>query len=313
VRRFFLLVTAFAVLGAAVASGAPGAWASAPAKANTLDSVTVTGNPGEKPVLSFAAPVAVKSSIVNLITPGTGDQARKGSTIKFDYVIVNGRPGQEIESSYGRMPNAMPLDVKQAEPALVKRLIGTSVGSRVLIAIAPKDGLARAASGAGIKKNDTLLFLFDIRESTVPLERATGEAVAPVAGLPTVTLAASGEPKVKIASDVTPPTTLVAQPLIRGAGKTVEAGQTLSVRYTGSVWRTGKTFDSTWSGSPVNVPIGRGNVVAGWDEGLVGQTVGSQVLLVIPPDQGYGANGNPQIGVTGTDVMVFVVDILSAT
>ena len=52
--------------------------------------------------------------------------------------------------------------------------------------------------------------------------------------------------------------------------------------------------------------------VAGWDEGLVGQPVGSQVLLVIPPDKGYGAAGSPQAGISGTDTLVFVVDILDA-
>ena len=58
--------------------------------------------------------------------------------------------------------------------------------------------------------------------------------------------------------------------------------------------------------------IGKGSVIAGWDEGLVGQTVGSQVLLVVPPDKGYGAAGNTDAGIKGTDTLVFVVDILDA-
>ena len=125
--------------------------------------------------------------------------AATGSTIAFDYVILNGRTGEEIESSYGKQQGAMLLDTKQAQPAMVKQLVGSSAGSRVLVAIAPKEGLAKAAANAnGIKKNDTLLFLFDIHDVTTPLERATGEAVAPVAGLPTVTLAESGKPTVTI-------------------------------------------------------------------------------------------------------------------
>ncbi len=58
--------------------------------------------------------------------------------------------------------------------------------------------------------------------------------------------------------------------------------------------------------------IGNGQVIAGWDEGLVGQTVGSQVLLVVPPDKGYGTAGNTDAGIKGTDTLVFVVDILDA-
>ena len=54
-------------------------------------------------------------------------------------------------------------------------------------------------------------------------------------------------------------------------------------------------------------------MIAGWDEGLVGKTVGSQVLLVVPPDKGYGTSGNESAGITGTDTLVFVVDILDAS
>ena len=59
--------------------------------------------------------------------------------------------------------------------------------------------------------------------------------------------------------------------------------------------------------------IGQGKVIPGWDKGIVGQTVGSQLLLVIPPADGYGTTGNSQAGISGTDTLVFVVDILDAT
>ena len=79
------------------------------------------------------------------------------------------------------------------------------------------------------------------------------------------------------------------------------------------IYRTGKQFDSSWDrGAPADFAIGTGKVIPGWDAGLVGQTVGSQVLLVVPPDQGYGASGNSQAGISGTDTLVFVVDILDA-
>ena len=80
------------------------------------------------------------------------------------------------------------------------------------------------------------------------------------------------------------------------------------------IWDSGKTFDSSWArGTPAEFVIGTGNVIAGWDEGLVGQTVGSQVLLVIPPDKGYGSAGQADVGIKGTDTLVFVVDILDAS
>jgi peptidylprolyl isomerase len=290
-----------------MALAAPGAVAST-AK---LDEVTVTGTAGEKPVVTVETPFAVKSSTVDILRNGKGAKASKGSTVMFDYVIINGRTGEEIESSFGRQPESMVLDPKQAQPALVKSLLGTHTGSRVLVALAPKEGLAKAASASApnIEEDDTLLFLFDIREL---LTRAEGTKVTPVEGLPTVELAKNGAPTITIPK-TDAPSNLVVQPLIKGDGPVVTAGQKINVQYTGVLWRTGKQFDSSWKrGKSINFGIGTGDVIAGWDEGLVGQTVGSQVLLVIPPDKGYGANGQPAAGIQGTDTLVFVVDILGA-
>ena len=125
-------------------------------------------------------------------------------------------------------------------------------------------------------------------------------------------LAENGKPTISIPKS-DPPKSLVVQPLIKGTGPVVQQGQTTTLHYTGVIWGSGKEFDSSWDrAQPTVIPIGKGSVIAGWDEGLVGQTVGSQVLLVIPPELGYGANGNPDAGISGTDTLVFVVDILDA-
>ena len=114
----------------------------------------------------------------------------------------------------------------------------------------------------------------------------------PEPGLPTVELADDGAPTITV-PDAEPPTELIVQPLIEGDGAVVEAGQTITVHYTGVIWDTGAVFDSSWeSGSPATFEIGTGAVIPGWDEGLVGQTVGSQILLVVPPAKGY-PEGSP--------------------
>ena len=104
------------------------------------------------------------------------------------------------------------------------------------------------------------------------------------------------------------------QPLIKGDGPAVEAGQTVAVNYVGAIWveRQGLRQLVPARCSRHDFVIGAGQVIPGWDEGLVGQTVGSRVLLVIPPDKGYGSAGNSDGGITGTDTLVFVVDILAA-
>ena len=125
-------------------------------------------------------------------------------------------------------------------------------------------------------------------------------------------LDAGGKPTVTVPSTAAPPA-LVVQPLIQGTGPAVTAGQTVVLHYVALNWRDGKQFDSSWDrGQSASFPIGTGKVLPGWDEGLVGQAVGSQVLLVVPPDKGYGSAGEPDAGITGTDTLVFVVDILDA-
>jgi peptidylprolyl isomerase len=105
-------------------------------------------------------------------------------------------------------------------------------------------------------------------------------------------------------------TKLKTTTLIEGAGAAVQAGQTINVNYVGVTYADGKEFDSSWSRSePFSFQVGAGNVIKGWDQGLIGVKVGSRVQLDIPADLAYGTKptgGQP----AGT--LRFVVDVLSA-
>ena len=108
-----------------------------------------------------------------------------------------------------------------------------------------------------------------------------------------------------------PPAKLTVKALAQGSGPKVAKGDYLVVQYTGAIWKTGKVFDSSWSRSaPFGFNIGAGQVVKGWDSGLIGQAAGSRVLLSIPPADGYGASPPAGSGIGKTDTMVFVIDIL---
>ena len=299
-RRFLvILVAAVAAATLAPLTIGPASAATAP-----LDAIAVSGNPGEKPVVTSTWPFSVKSSVSQVRTPGTGATIADGDRLTVDFLILNGRTGAEIQTSYGAAPAAVTVG-PGAIPAVRDALLGAPVGSRVVLAVAPKDGLTKGGKTMGIKKSDTLVYVVDVRGGST--------VVPPVEGLPTVELAKkTGAPKIFMPK-ADAPTDLVVQPLIKGSGPVVQAGQQLNVHYTGAIWDTGKVFDSSWSrGQPQPFQIGTGAVIAGWDEGLVGQTVGSQVLLVVPPAKGYGDAGQSQAGIKGTDTLVFVVDILDA-
>ncbi len=104
-------------------------------------------------------------------------------------------------------------------------------------------------------------------------------------------------------------TKLTVTPLIEGAGPKVESGQAITTNYVGVFYENGEEFDSSWSrGEPATFPIGVGQVIEGWDKGLVGVTVGSRVQLDIPAEQAYGDGAGGRPG----GPLRFVVDILAA-
>jgi FKBP-type peptidyl-prolyl cis-trans isomerase len=281
----------------------------------SLDAVSITGAFGQAPNVTFDHPFATAQTSRRVVSEGDGEVLAEGATAVIDYAMVNGRDGTQFETSFGSSPASVVLDSDKMIPGLVKGLLGVKVGSRTLIGLAPDDAFkpAGGVEEAGVKADDTVLLVVDVKEVRHPLDRATGTPVAPPAGLPTVALDPNGKPTVTVASATPPPATLVVQPLIQGKGPAVAAGQTVVVHYNGTIWSSGKQYDSSWDrGQSASFPIGTGKVLPGWDDGLVGQPVGSQVLLVVPPDKGYGAAGEPSAGISGTDTLVFVVDILDA-
>ncbi len=274
-----------------------------------LDDVEVTGAVGEEPVLDFPQPFGVTETARKTVADGEGEAVALGTTVQFHFVFVNARNAEVIETSYGGEPAQVPF-AEDLLPGVFTGLDGLAAGSRAVTAIAPVDGLGEDPT-VGLTAADTVLFVVDVLQVRTPLTRAEGTAVPPVDGLPTVVLGDDGAPTITVPAGE-PPAELVTQLLIEGAGPVVEAGQSLTVHYTGVLFADGEVFDSSWeNGSPATFSIGTGNVIAGWDEGLVGQTVGSQVLLVIPPDQGY-PEGTPDGSIGPGQTLVFVVDILDA-
>ena len=201
-------------------------------------------------------------------------------------------------------------------PGLETALIGQKVGSRVLAVVPPAQGLRhRRGLPARHHRHHHLVFVIDVLKSYPDTAAASGTQVSNGGGtLPTVTAQAGGAPTVTIPSN-TPPTTLVTKTLIKGSGPQVAKGDYVIAQYTGYIWRTKKVFGSSWScGSPFGFIIGASpaQVITGWDTGLARPTVGSRVMLVIPPKDGYGSSGQSPSGIKGTDTLVFVVDIIDA-
>jgi peptidylprolyl isomerase len=253
----------------------------------------------------------VKATTTKVVSPGTGAKVSKANAITFNYVLVNGKDGKQIETSFGKQVAGMDLSSASLLPGLFKGLNGQKVGSRLLVAIPPADAFgAQGNTQAGFGPKDTVIFLIDVVSASTPLTTATGAVVAPKAGLPTVKVDGA-KPAVVVVPKTVAPTKLIVQPLIKGTGAVVKAGQYIKVSYTGVLWKNGKKFDASADhGASFDTQIGAGKVITGWDKGLVGQTVGSRLLLIVPPAEGYGAKGSPPL-IGAKDTLVFVVDILA--
>ena len=103
----------------------------------------------------------------------------------------------------------------------------------------------------------------------------------------------------------------VSQTIIKGSGPVVSSSGSVVVKYSGWVLSAKKQFQSTWSEGNTTASFSLANTIEGFQKGLSGQTVGSQVLLIIPPSMGYGSNA--QNGIPANSTLVFVVDILGTS
>jgi peptidylprolyl isomerase len=109
----------------------------------------------------------------------------------------------------------------------------------------------------------------------------------------------------------TPPRRLVKEDIVKGKGPAAKAGDTVVVHYVGMNFSNGREFDASWdAGSPFPLQLGAGQVIPGWDRGLVGIREGGRRKLTIPPELGYGAEGFPP-DIPPNETLVFVVDAVS--
>lgn len=280
-----------------------------------LDGITITGTAGSKPTVTIATkPLVVTQTARKIIAAGSGEAAGPGTTVKAHFTIFKGSDGAQLDSTYDNStPQSLGLDAQQLLPGLFTGLTGVQSGSRVLVIIPPKDGFGSdGRADLGVSGTENTVWVVDVLAISRPLTKAEGTPVAPVAGLPTVTFDEKAGPTITVPSGAAAPTELVAQNLIDGTGAVVAAGQQVTVHYTGALWKDASVFDSSWTkGSPFAFQVGAGRVIPAWDKGFVGKKVGSRVLLVVPPAEGYGSAGSPP-KISGTDTLVFVVDLLAA-
>ena len=169
--------------------------------------------------------------------------------------------------------------------------------SRRLLALTLTAVLAVAAAGCGSSNDNSTA------SSSTPADTGTTQAQAPATAQP------RPKPKVTVPSGK-PPKKLVVKDLIKGTGPAAKPGDPITVNYIGVNYANGKPFDNSYDrGQAFPFQLGGGQVISGWDNGLVGMRVGGRRMLIIPPSQGYGAQGQPPV-IKPNETLVFVVDLI---
>ena len=314
-RRFALVFTPLLLAGL-VLTGCGGSAGHSSSSSSANPKVTVTGTFGVEPKVTIPSQKAGSKLQVEKVIPGSGAVVPSTDALLGNYIayIWSGTTHKLAQSTFDTVPA---LFGSHLLPGLTAALKGARVGERVLAVLPPKYGYGtQGNTSGGVAPNDTLVFVIDVIKAFAAKAAVTGTTVSSGGhGLPTVTSA--NPPQITIPKNGQAPSSLVSKTLIEGSGPAVTSGQQLIVQYVGMNWRTGKIFDSSEAdGDPygfvLGLPASQGGVIPGWTAGLVGKKVGSRVLLVIPPKEGYGAQGNSQAGIKGTDTLVFVIDILGA-
>lgn len=273
-----------------------------------VDAIEVSSEQLVKPSVSFSTPVIAEAIQSRLVFEGDGNVFTGRNLIEFEFAGYNGSTGDLLQETEFDGKNPSPgFFGPDSVPNFCSALVGAREGSRVVVIFPPADAHdSRGVPELGIEPDDAFIFVFDLAK--VYLEKAEGSTVAPEAGMPSVVTTPEGIPGLTIPSSPAPNELRISQ-LVKGSGPNVESGEVVTMHYSGFVWADGSKFDSSWDrGSPAQFEASQGKLIPGFLSAIVGQPVGTRVLVVIPPELAYGPQGSETIPPDST--LVFVIDIL---
>jgi peptidylprolyl isomerase len=283
-----------------------------------LSSVTIEGKQGEAPKVTFDGRLDGSEEEKDVLVEGDGETVADGDTVEANWWIGNGFTEEEAQNTFEQGTQEVELS-EDVLPFLRETMIGSTVGDRIVLLTSAEQAFGELGNPSiGIGNKDSVLAVVDIlgRSETVPPEPALdgpqGEDKKPAGWAPTLIEEDGVVTGLDFSTAHEPTGELIATTLVKGDGAKVKSGDTLTVDYLGQVYNADEPFDESYSAQPAEFPIGVGQVIAGWDERLVGRTVGSRVILEIPPAKGY-PEGNPDAGIEKTDTLFFVVDILGVS
>ena len=271
----------------------------ATAGGDAVDSVAVSGDFGTLPVVDLPASLDGVDE-TELAVAIEGDDVAPGTAVQAAYLMLNGTTGEVIDTygyGEGEAPVEFRADIDVLRVGFAKALGCAGPGTRIVAVIPPAEGFGAEAVDSGVAEDDVLVFVADVIADLTPAEWVTDvPEVGGTEDVPTVTLA-----------DAAPKTDLEIAVLTAGEGEVVGPADSVTVHYLGTAWETGEVFDQSYTrGEPSTFSVQ--GVVAGFRDALIGQTVGTRLLVTMPPSLGYGAQEGHELQ---NSTLVFLVDIVA--
>jgi peptidylprolyl isomerase len=251
------------------------------------------GAGADKP--EVAIPDAIPDElVVTTLVEGEGPEAVEGDTLIVDYVGVRSEDGEEFDNSYERgQPLAVTLGSGGVIEGWDQGLVGARAGERRQLDIPSDLAYGSEARSEVIRADEALTFVVDVRSviSSDPDDAPVGD------------LDELGVDHDERATEVT------TVDLVEGDGDVLEMGDTAVFHFVLFRADSGVALDSTWTTQPIQLPLEEGNF-PGLLDGLPGMRVGGRRAITVPPEFGFGPDGNPQLGLPADTDIVLVVDLL---
>jgi len=301
-------LTAVGLTGCSLPAGTSACPRPAVSDPDVMDLISVSGSTSSVPDVEVYAPFSTAQVAYEDVSTGDGPAITTDAQLAvLDVTLIAGDTGEPIGSTAYNGDLSQTVSMSQviaAYPGLEDGLMCATEGSRVAVALPPEGLDSTNAQRLGLAADESAIAIVDLRKVYLPRAEGTLQFNAGY-GLPSVVRAPDGRPGI-IVPDGPAPDQLVVQTLITGDGEEVTGDQPVRVHYTGVTWAGKDVFDTSWDGDPRSMSLD--SVVPGFAQALEGQTVGSQVMVVIPPDLGYGDQAQGSIPAGST--LVFVIDIL---
>lgn len=282
---------------------------------NASSLVNVSSTSAGVPEVSFPTPLITPERQVTVLQEGEGEPARPGGYIDFDASIFVGSDEMYLTGSNYDATNPVRRPVAPESGDFFSEVLECQKpGATVVVTAALADIFGPIEEDDYLQNSSTVVAVIDVHDTYIGL--ANGSARLPLSGMPTITQAPTGHhgfsfPNAPI------PDELQVSVLKMGDGAPIMQGDFVTAHFTGVVWNTRQVFISSFDqGVPLGLiaedqttsATGEG-VIPGLAQALIGKTVGSQVLVSVPPELGYQPENLPP-GVGENQTLVFVFDIL---